>query len=437
MSLTRFARRRALAGLLAGVAGASLLAACGKGSTADPAAPALRQPGARKITPADLPAPYATPSVDNGPRVVPRPAGASLTVPAGFQISEWATDLDNPRVLTVAPNGDVFVAESGPGRVVVLRDADGDGKPEMRSEFASDLSKPFGIAFYPLGPTPQYVYVANTDSVVRFPYRRGDLKARGASEMIVSNIPGGGRLRGGGHWSRDIAFSPDGKKMYVSVGSLSNVGEGPSEERRANILEFNPDGTGERIYAAGLRNAVGIEFNPVSKQLWAAVNERDTLGDELVPDYVTSVKPGGFYGWPYYYIGPNHDPRMRERPELKARTIVPDVLLESHCAALSVTFTQGRQFPAAYKNDAFVGLHGSWNRSHYSGYKVVRVPIDSQGRAKGVYEDFVTGWVTPGGAVWGRPVDVAFARDGSMLITDDGANKIWRVAHGAKTAARK
>src|ERR1051325_2779615 len=255
-------------------------------------------PGVRRlITTADMPEPFATRSVDNGPRRVPRPDGAWPQVPAGFKVEEFATGLENPRLIRTAPNGDIFVAESYPGRVRVLRAADGAGKPEANEIFAADLDRPFGIAFYPPGPNPQYVYVANTGSVVRFPYRNGDLKARDKPEMIVPDIPGGGQLRGGGHWTRDIAFSRDGKKMFVSVGSHSNVYENPNEneERRADILECNPDGTGFRIYASGIRNAVGIAVHPQTGELWASVNERDGLGDDLVPDYITRVKDGGFY----------------------------------------------------------------------------------------------------------------------------------------------
>ncbi len=412
--------------------GLALLAGC----LSRPSAPAAAAPSgqntigmARRIRPSDLPPLYATPSANNGPGVVARPPGASLHVPPGFEIGEWATGLNNPRALAVAPNGDVFVAESGPNRVLVLRDGANSGPPQ-RSVFADGLRQPFGIAFYPPGPAPRFVYVANTNSVVRFPYARGDLKASGTPQTIVPDLPGGGYHQ---HWTRRIVFRPDGKKLYVSVGSQSNVGE--EEERRAAILEFNPDGSGYRVFASGLRNPVGLAFSPVTGQLWAAVNERDGLGDDLVPDYATSVKDGGFYGWPYYYIGAHHDPRMPEKPELAAKAIVPDVLLEAHSAALSVLFYTGHQFPASYQDAAFVGLHGSWNRSERSGYKVVRLLLDKSGRATGAYEDFVTGWALPDGSVWGRPVDVAQAGDGSLLISDDGGGKIWRVRASRPSSA--
>ena len=388
----------------------------------------------RRITVADLPPPYATGSADNRPSEVKRPENAWPKVPAGFRVEEFLSRLDNPRLIRTAPNGDVFFAESGPGRIRVLRVADGAGKPESNEVFASGLERPFGIAFYPPGSDPKYVYVGETGAVVRFAYRNGDLKARGGREVIVPDIPSGGRLTGGGHWTRDIAFSGDGKKMFVSVGSRSNVQENASrsEERRADILEYNPDGTGMRFYATGVRNAVGIAVNPKTGQLWASVNERDGLGDDLVPDYITRVKVGGFYGWPWFYIGPIQDPRHPgAHPELRSRVLVPDVLLQSHSASLEMVFYTGRQFPAEYSGDAFAAEHGSWNRNRRTGYKVIRVPL-RDGVPTGEYEDFMTGFVTPDGNVWGRPVGVAVARDGSLLVTDDGGDRIWRVSYTGK-----
>jgi glucose/arabinose dehydrogenase len=395
----------------------------------------------RKITVADLAAPYETPSVDNGPRIISRPKGAWPRAPKGFTVTEFATKFEQPRVIVTAPNGDVFVADSAAGRIKVLRDADGDGKPETRSDFASGLHMPFGIAFYPPGKEPKYVYAGNTDSVVRFPYRVGDLKARGKAETIVPDIPSGGRLRGGGHWTRDVAFRPDGKKMYVSVGSKSNVGDDAAEKRRADILEFNPDGSGERIYAWGLRNAVGLAIHPETGELWASVNERDGLGDHLVPDYVTRVQDGGFYGWPWFYLGSHQDPRHKgKHPELKDKAIVPDVLLQSHSASLDMTFYTGDQFPREYRHDGFAAEHGSWNRARRTGYKVIRIPM-RDGKATGEYEDFLTGFVTPDGHVWGRPagppeshvwgrpVGVTVAKDGALLVTDDASGTVWRVAY--------
>ncbi|HEX6183903.1 MAG TPA: sorbosone dehydrogenase family protein [Pyrinomonadaceae bacterium] len=392
-------------------------------------------PGVRRLIRAsDLPQPYATRSVDAGTRAVPRPEGAWPKAPAGFKVEEFAAGLENPRLIRTAPNGDLFVAESRPGRVRVLRAAAGAGKAEAVEVFAEGLRRPFGIAFYPPGPEPRYVYVANTDSVVRFPYRAGDLKARGAAEVVVANLPGGGQLRGGGHWTRDIAFSLDGRRMFVSVGSLTNVWERPeaNEERRATILEFKPDGTGERLFASGIRNAVGIAVHPRTGELWASVNERDGLGDDLVPDYITRVRDGGFYGWPWFYLGPNQDPRHPgAHPELRSKVIAPDVLLQSHSASLEMVFYTGRRFPREYEGDAFAALHGSWNRAKRTGYKVVRVPLRS-GVPTGEYEDFLTGFVTEGGEVWGRPVGVAVARDGALFVSDDGSNTVWRVSYAGR-----
>ncbi len=388
----------------------------------------------RRLTTADLPQPFDTKSVDNGPRLVPRPEGAWPKAPAGFKVEEFAGGLQNPRLVRTAPNGDIFVAESRAQQVRVLRAAAGAGKAEVSEVFADGLNRPFGIAFYPLGPNPQWVYVANTGSVVRFPYRNGDLKARGAAEVIVPDLPGGGQLRGGGHWTRDVVFSKDGKRMFVSVGSLTNVWEKPDdkEERRADILEYTPEGKNERIYAWGIRNAVGIAVNPRTGELWASVNERDGLGDDLVPDYITRVREGGFYGWPWFYLGPNQDPRHAgQRPELRDKVIVPDVLIQSHSASLQMEFYTGTQFPSEYRGDAFASQHGSWNRSRRTGYKVIRVPL-RDGAPVGEYVDFLVGFVTPEGDVWGRPVGVAVAGDGALLVTDDGSNTLWRVSYQGK-----
>ncbi len=389
----------------------------------------------RKLTPADLPAPYDTPSANNGPRVVKRPEGAWPKAPEGFKVTEFATKLNNPRVIVTAPNGDLFVAESGPGRVKLLRDADGDGTPELVKDFATGLRQPFGVAFYPPGPEPAFVYVANTDSVVRFPYKNGQTEAEGKPETVVADLPGGGRLTGGGHWTRDVLFSPDGKTMFVSVGSRSNVDDtdtAKAEARRADILAFDPEGKNERIYASGIRNAVGLAIDPTTGKLWASVNERDGLGDHLVPDYITHVQEGGFYGWPFYYIGGHQDPRHKgKHPELQDKVIVPDVLLQSHSASLDMTFYTGEMFPKEYKNDAFASEHGSWNRARRTGYKVIRVPM-KDGKATGEYEDFLVGFVTPDGNVWGRPVGVTVARDGALLVTDDGSGTVWRVAFEGK-----
>jgi len=390
----------------------------------------------RHITVGDLPKAYDTPSVDNGPPPSPRPDGAMPKAPAGFAVTEYANDLRNPRKIITAPNGDLFVAESGPNRIHIIRPGDG-GKPALSQVFVENLRQPFGMAFYPSGKNPQWLYVANTDSVVRFPYKNGDLQATGPEQVIVDNISGGGRLRGGGHWTRDIVFSKDGKKMYVSVGSRSNVQENDGlieiEQRRARIFEFNPDGTGEQVYATGIRNPVGLAIHPQTGQLWTSVNERDGLGDNLVPDYVTHVERGGFYGWPYYYMGNHSDERAHgEHPDLGSTVLVPDVLLQSHYASLAMTFYQGKQFPKEYQLEGFAAEHGSWNRSHRDGYKVIRIPMKN-GKAVGTFQDFLTGFVTPEGKVWGRPVGVTVGNDGSLFITDDATNIVWNVRYtGAK-----
>jgi glucose/arabinose dehydrogenase len=389
----------------------------------------------RKITLADLPKPYASESVDNGADVVKRPSDAWPQAPAGFKVEQYASGLDNPRLLRTAPNGDVFLAESDGGEIKIFRGITSDGKPEQSQVFATGLRKPFGIAFYPPGPNPQWVYVGNTDSVVRFPYQNGDMKARGPSQKLA-DLPGGGRLRGGGHWTRDIAFSADGKKMYVSVGSHSNdddTDNNPTEYHRADILEFDPDGSGERVYASGIRNAVGIATNPRTGELWASVNERDGLGDNLPPDYITHVQDGGFYGWPWYYMGGHIDPRQQDKhPDLRARILNPDVLLQPHNASLELTFYDGKQFPSQYQGDIFASEHGSWNKKSLTGYEVIRVPLHQQGHATGEYEDFLTGFVSKEGKVWGRPVGTAVAKDGSLLVSDDGSNSIWRISYSGK-----
>ncbi|HEX2918789.1 MAG TPA: PQQ-dependent sugar dehydrogenase [Edaphobacter sp.] len=389
------------------------------------------EPGkTRKITVADLPKPYATQSAGAQAHMVPRPEGAWPKVLPGFKVEMYAQGLDNPRMIRTAPNGDYFVAETAKGDIRVFRGVTADGKPELTGVYASGLNKPFGIAFYPQGPNPQWVYIGNLDSVVRFPYKNGDLKASAAPEHIA-DIPGGR-----GHTTRDVRFSLDGKKMWVSVGSGSNVDDPdttPAEKNRADILEFNPDGSGMRVYAYGIRNCVGEEVNPKTGELWCSVNERDALGDNLVPDYITSVKPGGFYGWPWWYMGPHQDPRHEgKHPELKDKVIVPDVLLNPHNASLGFTFYNGKQFPSEYDGDIFAAEHGSWNRSARVGYEVIRVPLHGTGHASGEYEDFMTGFVLPNGDVWGRPVAVTVATDGSLLVTDDGSNSIWRISYTGK-----
>lgn len=381
----------------------------------------------RKITVADLPKPYATKGVGNPPTVVPRPANAWPQAPAGFKVQLYTDHLDEPREIRTAPNGDFFVAESHGSDIKVFRGITPDGKPNQVSTFATGLHQPFGIAFYPLGAEPQWVYIANTNSVVRFPYKNGDLKASGKAQTIIPELPAGG-----GHWTRDLAFSPDGSKLYVSVGSASNVDDPdthPREHHRANILEYTPDGKFIEVYASGIRNPVGIAIDPETGQLWCSVNERDMLGDNLVPDYITSVKEGGFYGWPWYYMGDHQDPRLEgKHPELKGKVTIPDVLLQPHNASLEMTFYEGKTFPSQYKGDIFAAEHGSWNKSVRAGYEVIRVPLDN-GKATGVYEDFLTGFVVSNQSVWGRPVGVAVAPNGSLLVTDDGSKSIWLVSY--------
>ena len=380
----------------------------------------------RKITVQDLPRPYATKSAGNGPHVVPRPQNAWPQTLPDFKVELFAGDLHNPREIVTAPNGDIFVAEMRAGDIKIFRGITSDGKPKQVETFASGLNQPFGIAFYPKGPNPQWIYIGNTNAVVRFPYQNGDLKVRGSAQKLVD-------LPEGGHDTRNVRFSNDGKTMFIAVGSESNVDdpdENTGERNRANILAANPDGSNLHVYASGIRNPVGLAVNPKTGELWCSVNERDALGDNLVPDYITHVQDGGFYGWPYYYMGAHQDPRRGgKHPELASKVIVPDVLLQPHNASLGITFYTGNQFPAEYAGDIFASEHGSWNKAVRVGYEVIRVPLHQTGHASGEYEDFVTGFVTPDGEVWGRPVGVTVAPDGSLLITDDGSNSIWRVSH--------
>jgi glucose/arabinose dehydrogenase len=399
------------------------------------------RPGLRRhITPADLPPVNLGASYANGVRIVRRAPDQKPAVPQGFEISLFAEGLSGPRQIRAAANGDVFVVESGPGRVRVLRPTS-SGRP-VNEVFASGFLAPFGIAFYPPGPDPQWVYVANTGSVVRFPYRNGDLTARGAPETIVPQLPVHG------HSTRDVAFSPDGAKMFVSVGSASNVGNGMgrldsaalamwkqqhplgatwgSETDRADVLVFNPDGSNRRIYATGIRNCVGLAVGPTG-DLWCSTNERDAVGDDVPPDYITRVREGAFYGWPWYYIGGHEDPRRAgERPDLKDQVTVPDVLLQAHSASLGVTFYNGTQFPAEYRGSLFAAEHGSWNRSKRTGSKVIRV-IMKDGEPTGEYEDFATGFVVDDVSAWGRPVGVTATPDGALYVSDDVGGTIWRI----------
>jgi glucose/arabinose dehydrogenase len=373
-----------------------------------------------------LPPPYATESKSNNSKVIGWHAGKTPKAPEGFTVTKFADGFENPRWTYIAPNQDIFVVESGTrsskNQITVLRDKDKDGKFETREVFISGLNKPFGMLVL-----KDFFYIANTDGLYRYPYKNNPLKLETKGEKILE-LPAGGYNN---HWTRNLLASPDGSKIYVSVGSGSNVGENgmDKEVRRAAILEINPDGTGEKIFASGLRNPVGMDWNPANKELWTAVNERDELGDDLVPDYITSVKRDGFYGWPYSYFGNIPDPRMKgERKDLVEKAIVPDVPVGSHTASLGLAFYTKDAFPAKYKNGAFVGQHGSWNRSKISGYKVLFVPF-KDGKPSGKPEDFLTGFISNENKaeVYGRPVAVTVMNDGSLLVNDDSSNTIWKV----------
>jgi len=407
------------------------------------------RPGMRRlIRPQDLPAPDLAASSSNSVRVVRRTDEQKPIVPNGFEVNLFASGLAAPRLIRTAPNGDLFVAESRAGRIRVLR-ANG-GTAGQPATFASGLSGPFGIAFYPPGPNPEWVYIGNTDSVVRFPYRNGDLAARGGAETIVPRLPVGG------HRTRDVVFSPDGKTMYVSVGSGSNVAEDMGklsgdelqswesghplgatwgdEAGRADVLAFDPQGNNERIFATGIRNCVGLAVAPSSGTVWCSTNERDGIGDNVPPDYITRVRGGAFYGWPWYYIGANEDPRHKgERGDLKDEITIPDVLIQAHSASLGLTFYDGAQFPAEYRGNIFAAEHGSWNRSKRTGYKIIRV-IVKDGVPTGEYDDFATGFVINDSEVWGRPVGVAVDKEGALLISEDASGTIWRISFSGKAA---
>jgi glucose/arabinose dehydrogenase len=444
-----------------------------------------QKPGVmRKITAADLPAPFATESVDNGPTVIQKPKDAWPIAPPGFKVELYAggdaaTPMQRsddvratygpasgtfvmPRILRTAPNGDLFLADSQAGSIFVLRGVTPEGRAQTVSQFATGLDHPFGIAFYPSGANPQYLYVGTATEVVRFPYKAGDLKAGAASpQTIVPDIPGYAQLRGGGHWTRDVVFSADNRFMLVSVGSGSNIDDPdthPREFHRADVLEYTPDGKFVKVYAYGIRNCVGEAINPTSGQLWCSTNERDALGNNLPPDYVTHIQEDGFYGWPWYYLGGHKDPRLPHpcadgtgaNPQLSApiselqamsckhvdlssKVIVPDVMVQPHMASLGLTFypASGGSFPAEFNGYAFAAEHGSWNRKNRGGYEVILIPV-KDGKATGAYEDFLSGFVTPDGQVWGRPVGVAVGQDGALYVTDDGSRSIWRVVYTGK-----
>jgi glucose/arabinose dehydrogenase len=406
-------------------------------------------PGTRRlIRPQDVPAPDSAQSVRNTVTNVHRTDAQKPIVPNGFEVNEFASGLDHPRLIRVAPNGDVFAAESAAGSIRVLRP--NGARSEQASVFASGIFGPFGIAFYPPGPNPEWVYVGDTDSVVRFPYRNGDLTARGPAETIVPRLPVGG------HRTRDVVFSPNGQTMYVSVGSGSNVAEDMEklsgaalqdwqsshplgatwgrETDRADVLAFDPQGKHVGVFATGIRNCVGMAIDPSNGTLWCSTNERDGLGNNLPPDYITRVREGAFYGWPWYYIGANEDPRHKdERPDLKDKVTVPDVLIQAHSASLEMTFYEATQFPADYRGNIFAAEHGSWNRANRTGYKVIRV-IVKDGVPTGEYDDFATGFVVNDAEVWGRPVGVAVDKDGALLVSEDASGTVWRITYAGNAA---
>jgi glucose/arabinose dehydrogenase len=444
-----------------------------------------QRPGVRhKITVGDLPAPAPDQAVDNGPNVVPRPINAWPIAPPNFSVTLYAggdskplerkdatehMKLSNgtftePRYIVTAPNGDLFLADSGAGTIFILRGVAPSGKAATIEKFATGLDHPFGIAFYPAGPNPQYVYIGNATTIQRFAYKNGDLHATGAPQTLVPDIPGYAQLRGGGHWTRDVVFTKDDKYMLVSVGSGSNVDDAdthPREFHRADVLEYTPDGKFVTVYANGLRNCVGEAINPTTGSLWCSTNERDNLGNHLVPDYVTSVPQGSFFGWPWYYMGGHQDPRLPQpcangtgpnpglskplsdadakdckRVDLSSKVRTPDVLVQPHMASLEMTFYPTKEaigkahgaFPAAYDGGIFAAEHGSWNRANRAGYEVIYIPM-KDGHASGEYDDFLTGFVTPDGQVWGRPVGVTVANDGSLYVTDDGSRSVWHVTY--------
>lgn len=455
---------------------------------------AQQTPGVRhKITLGDLPEPKPEEAVSNQPHVIVRPPTAWPQAPAGFHVSLYAGGdatpmqrADNkqhmrlsngtftmPRLMRTAPNGDIFLADSGAGVIFVLRGVTPTGKAETIEKFATGLDHPFGISFYP-AKDPKFVYIGTATAVVRFPYHAGDLHATGAAETVVPSLPGYAQLTGGGHWTRDVIFSADGKHMLVSVGSGSNVsdpdddykrsgsGDQPKEFHRADVLEYTPEGRFEEVYAHGIRNCVGEAINPITGSLWCSTNERDDLGNHLVPDYVTSVPEHSFFGWPWYYMGGHLDPRRQnpckdgtgpnpqrttplpeseangcKRVDLSKQVRTPDVLVQPHMASLEMTFYPERKgsFPASYSGWAFAAEHGSWNRANRAGYNVIAIPMVN-GHATGEYDDFLDGFVTKDGQVWGRPVGVTVGADGALYVTDDGSRSVWRVAYvGNKTQA--
>jgi glucose/arabinose dehydrogenase/cytochrome c551/c552 len=448
-------QRAALIDYLASLSGPTAKPAAATAAPAGTAAQAgawiANEPGKTyHIKASDLAAPFASSSAGNGAKLAPRPDGALPSVPPGFKVSVFTSNVEKGRLALRAPNGDIFLAETAQGRIKVLRSANGD-KADTVAEFATGLTRPYGMALYPSGANPKYLYVAGVNSIVRFPYQTGDLKARAEPEVVVPQLT----EASGGHTTRALVFSPDDKTMFVSIGSATNVAEGIGpkppeplaqwqsrhgfggawgvETDRAAVLAFDPDGRNRRTWATGLRNCVGLLVNPDTGDLMCSVNERDELGDNLPPDYVTRVRHGGYYGWPWYYIGDHEEPRLAGvRPDLKGKAIVPDVLIQAHSAPLGMTVYHApagakQAFPKEYEGDVFVALHGSWNRATRTGYKVVRVRM-KKGVPTGEYQDFMTGMVLDDRDVWGRPAAVTVAADGALLVVDDGASVVWRIA---------
>jgi glucose/arabinose dehydrogenase len=381
-----------------------------------------------RVSPSDLPAPYATRSASNAPRVVTRAPDVAPKAPAGFRVTLFRAGLSHPRHLIAASNGDVLLAEPGEDQITLLRDSDGDGRADLVQPFIENLDRPHGLAIH-----GGYLYIGDTVRVWRVPYQPGDLKPRGPLEKVTAD---GAIGSGGGHWTRNVALSPDGSQLFVSIGSAGNIGE--EQAPRATIQSFRLDGPtgtarGQATFASGLRNAVGIAFLPGTSRLFAVINERDGLGDGLVPDYLTEVKSGAFYGWPYSYIGQNPQPGYAERrPELVRQAVVPDLLFLSHSAPIGLVFYTGRQFPAEYRGNAFVTLRGSWNSGKPIGYQVARVKF-RDGKPEDSYEIFLDGFRSGGtdrAEVWGRPAGIAEMPDGSLLVTDDTGKTIWRVSFG-------
>ena len=388
-----------------------------------------------RIDPRTLPAPYATAAAGNPPDLIDRPEGAHPSVPPGFQVQPFA-EVRGARAMRVATNGDVFVSSTETGRILVLKTQDRLGRALGNSVFASGLHQPFGMAFWPID-APRYIYVAQIDRLIRYPWHIGATVPDGPPETILDHLPTGG------HWTRDVVVAPSGSRLLLSIGSGSNdaeeMGAPPkgfieshpvgatwgAEQHRADVLTLAPDGSDVQIYATGLRNCSGEAIEPSTGVLWCATNERDGLGDDLPPDYLTSVRQGGYYGWPWYYIGSHPDPdHASARPDLVGKGIVPDVLIQPHSAPLGITFYSGAMFPTDYRGRGFAALHGSWDRATRTGYKVVSFQPGSN-----AYTDFLTGFIRDNSAVWGRPVDVAVAHDGALLVSDDAGGVIWRVSH--------